>query len=75
MKIAFYLRAPLTNGRSSQHLLDTIAEFLDPNQIPDFGTRTLPKQPAAFARLDNHDRDECFETAVIQRQQKVVANQ
>ena len=28
----------IDKGRSIQRLLDTIAEFLDPNQIPDFGT-------------------------------------
>ena len=28
----------IDKGRSVQRLLDTIAEFLDPNQIPDFGT-------------------------------------
>ncbi|MGB8534876.1 MAG: response regulator [Acidobacteriaceae bacterium] len=28
----------IDKGRSIQQLLDTIAEFLDPNQIPDFGT-------------------------------------
>jgi hypothetical protein len=28
----------LDKGRSVQNLLETIAEFLDPNQIPDFGT-------------------------------------
>ncbi|HEY4050242.1 MAG TPA: response regulator [Acidobacteriaceae bacterium] len=66
----------IDKGRSIRHLLDTIAEFLDPNQIPDFGTRSLtPKQPAVRSRLGNHDRDEYFESAVIQRQQKVVANQ
>jgi CheY-like chemotaxis protein len=49
----------IDKGRSIQHLLDTIAEFLDPNQIPDFGTRSLtPKQPAAFWKLGNHDCDE-----------------
>jgi CheY-like chemotaxis protein len=49
----------IDKGRSIQHLLDTIAEFLDPNQIPDFGTRSLtPKQSAAFSRLGNHDCDE-----------------
>jgi NADPH:quinone reductase-like Zn-dependent oxidoreductase len=38
-------------GRSVQHLLDTIADFLDPNQIPDFGTRSLThSQPAAFSK-------------------------
>jgi CheY-like chemotaxis protein len=29
----------IDKNRSIQYLLDTIAEFLDPNQIPDFGTR------------------------------------
>lgn len=28
----------IDKGRSIQHLLDAIREFLDPNQIPDFGT-------------------------------------
>jgi CheY-like chemotaxis protein len=28
----------LDKGRSVQNLLETLAEFLDPNQIPDFGT-------------------------------------
>jgi CheY-like chemotaxis protein len=28
----------IDKGRSVQHLLETIAEFLDPNQTPDFGT-------------------------------------
>jgi CheY-like chemotaxis protein len=66
----------IDKGRSIQHLLDTIAEFLDPNQIPDFGTRSLtPKQPAAFSRLGNYNCDEHCEIAVIPRQQKVVANQ
>jgi CheY-like chemotaxis protein len=29
----------IDKSRSIEHLLETIAEFLDPNQIPDFGTR------------------------------------
>jgi CheY-like chemotaxis protein len=28
----------IDKGRSVQNLLETIAEFLDPNQTPDFGT-------------------------------------
>lgn len=28
----------IDKGRSAQNLLETIAEFLDPNQTPDFGT-------------------------------------
>jgi FixJ family two-component response regulator len=41
----------IDKSRSIQHLLDTIAEFLDPNQIPDFGTRSLTySQPAAVSK-------------------------
>ena len=41
----------IDKGRSIQQLLDTIAEFLDPNQTPDFGTRSLTHgQPAAFSK-------------------------
>jgi hypothetical protein len=29
----------IDKSRSIEHLLETIAEFLRPNQIPDFGTQ------------------------------------
>jgi hypothetical protein len=31
---------------SIQYLVDTIAEFFDPNQIPDFGKRSLSPNAA-----------------------------
>jgi CheY-like chemotaxis protein len=41
----------IDKSRSIQHLLDTIAEFLDPNEIPDFGTRWLTySQHAAVSK-------------------------
>jgi CheY-like chemotaxis protein len=49
----------IDKGGSVQHLLDIIADFIDPNQIPDFGMRSLThSQPTAFTKPGNRDCDE-----------------
>jgi CheY-like chemotaxis protein len=37
----------IDKGRPIQHLLDTIGEFLDPNQIPDFWEAIVDTPPAS----------------------------